>query len=178
MNSPTSERAWRAIYRLLDRVSPVPYDCGTLCGAACCRAEEPGKEMGIYLLPGEELLHPRPEDPEDDWLIWREDDPEEHGLPCNWPNPAYFVRCKTPPKCPRELRPFQCRTFPLKPFINSDGILTLVYNLDDLPYKCPLAWQAMELTEDFVKATYTVWYHLLRDPAVLEMVAEDSDLEL
>ncbi|MCF0151160.1 MAG: hypothetical protein HUJ80_07105 [Firmicutes bacterium] len=179
MNSPAiSQRTWRAIYRLLDRVSPVDYDCGTLCGAACCCAGDPEKEMGIYLLPGEEKLHQRCEDPEEDWLLWREDDPAEHNLPENWPKPAYFVRCKTPPHCPRQLRPFQCRTFPLKPFINGDGILELVYNREDLPYQCPLVEDEMELNEDFIRATYTVWYHLLQDPAILEMVAEDSDLFL
>ena len=172
----TSERTWRAIYRLLDRVSPVPYDCGTLCDAACCCAG--GDEMGIYLLPGEEKLHPRPADPKDDWLTWREDEPKEHNLPENWPAPAYFVKCKNPPNCPREMRPFQCRTFPLKPFINEDGILELVYNRDDLPYKCPLVHEEAELSVDFIKATYTAWYHLLNDPAVLELVAEDSDLWL
>ena len=43
-----TERTYRAIYRLLDRVSPLDTDCGALCGAACCTsAYEDGEEMGI-----------------------------------------------------------------------------------------------------------------------------------
>ena len=50
IKSTIRKRTYRAIYRLLDRVSPVDYDCGTLCGAACCMVEsEPDMEMGIYL---------------------------------------------------------------------------------------------------------------------------------
>ena len=36
MKSTIKKRTWKAIYRLLDRVSPLPYDCGALCNAACC----------------------------------------------------------------------------------------------------------------------------------------------
>lgn len=47
IKSTIRKRTYRAIYRLLDRVSPVDYDCGTLCGAACCMVEsEPDMEMG------------------------------------------------------------------------------------------------------------------------------------
>lgn len=31
---------YEAIYKLLDLVCPVPYDCGTLCGAVCCSSGE------------------------------------------------------------------------------------------------------------------------------------------
>ena len=51
MKTTIKKRTWRAIYRLLDKVSPIDGDCGKLCGSACCTvngqiAEE---EMGIYL---------------------------------------------------------------------------------------------------------------------------------
>ena len=52
----TRKRTYRAIYRLLDRVSPVPFDCGMICGSACCTSIGED-EMGIYLLPGEEKIH-------------------------------------------------------------------------------------------------------------------------
>lgn len=32
-------RTYRAMYRLLDRVSPIDGDCGRLCGSICCTAE-------------------------------------------------------------------------------------------------------------------------------------------
>ena len=58
MKSIIKKRTWKAIYRLLDRVSPIDGDCGRLCGAACCTcgdAEKDGTEedLGIYLYPGE-----------------------------------------------------------------------------------------------------------------------------
>ena len=68
MKTTTTKRQWQAIYRLLDRVSPVPYDCGKLCGSACCTisGDHPDEEMGIYLYPGEEQIH----DQDDPWLCW------------------------------------------------------------------------------------------------------------
>lgn len=164
-------RTFRAIYRLLDRVSPLDTDCGKLCGAACCTsAYEHGEEMGIFLLPGEEQLH----SPQDDWLDWSEESAEELGFPESWTDPVCFVHCKTPPVCPREKRPLQCRTFPLAPHLDAEGTLTLVYNDMDLPYRCPLIEEQMPLNDDFVQATQTVWAHLIRDPRIYDMVREDS----
>lgn len=56
MKTIITERKWKAIYRLLDRVSPINYDCGKLCGASCCTVsgDYSDEMMGIYLYPGEE----------------------------------------------------------------------------------------------------------------------------
>ena len=40
------KKTYRAIYRLLDSVSPADFDCGQLCGAVCCLSES--DDMGIY----------------------------------------------------------------------------------------------------------------------------------
>ena len=84
----TRARTYRAIYRLLDRVSPVPFDCGMICGAACCTAigEE---DMGIYLLPGEEKIHDR----HADWLTWNTQSTEEYFFPESWHGNVHWVRC-------------------------------------------------------------------------------------
>ena len=168
----TRKRTFRAIYRLLDRVSPVPFDCGMICGAACCTAigEE---EMGIYLLPGEEKIHDRHAG-EADWLEWEPLSSDEVELPPTWNGKVFFVRCKTPPHCPREMRPIQCRSFPLLPHLTEDGELTLVFNDYDLPYVCPMIEEEIELDERFVKATETVWRHLIRDPLIYDMVWGES----
>ena len=178
MKTIIKRRTWRAIYRLLDRVSPVDYDCGSLCGAACCMCEdadtvsgeESDYEMGIYLYPGEEKIHSRKED----WLLWSVERAEDFEFPDSWIGNVYFVRCKTPPNCPREKRPFQCRTYPLTPHITQEGLLTLIRNHEELPYTCPLISNHMDLNRDFVKATYTVWKHLLRDPLIYDLVEMDS----
>lgn len=72
------------------------------------------------------------------------------------------------------MRPLQCRTFPLTPHLTEDGILLLIYNDEELPYICPLIENNAELNSDFVRATYTVWAHLLRDPFIYDLVEMDS----
>lgn len=176
MESTIRERTWRAIYRLLDRVSPIEGDCGRLCGAACCTVsgELADEELGIYLYPGEEKLHQNAQGPAGDWLDWTVEEAEDYEFPASWQGRVYFVRCKTPPHCPRRLRPLQCRTFPLTPHLDENGLLTLIYNDVELPYRCPLIEDRIELTPKFVRATYTVWAHLLRDPLIYDLVAMDS----
>ncbi|MCR4600157.1 MAG: hypothetical protein K5767_00260 [Clostridia bacterium] len=184
MKSTITKRTYRAIYRLLDRVSPVPYDCGTLCGTACCtggpdrEAFEAASEnedegaMGIYLLPGEDKLHSK----HDDWLTWTEDDVENYDFPESWTGKVFFVNCNTPPHCPRDKRPIQCRTFPLAPHImQQTGELVLIYNDVELPYRCPLIEDDISLDGAFVRATYTAWKHLIRDPLIYDLVKMDSD---
>ena len=124
MKSIIKKRTWKAIYRLLDRVSPIERDCGLLCGAVCCTCGESGDELGIYLYPGEHKIHNK----KDDWLEWTVEAAEDYDFPDSWTGPVYFVKCKTPPVCPRKKRPFQCRTYPLAPYISEDGILEMVYN--------------------------------------------------
>ena len=172
MRSTIRRRTYQAIYRLLDRVSPIDTDCGQLCGAACCMGDPEGEEtVGIYLLPGEEKLHSR----HDEWLDWAEDYAEDYEFPDSWTGKVCFINCKTPPHCPREKRPIQCRTFPLTPHIDEDGELSLIYNDLDLPYACPLIYEAVPLNDDFVRATLTVWKHLIRDPLIYDLVKMDSE---
>ncbi len=165
---------YRAIYRFLDRVSPLPCDCGSLCGALCCGTPEDSQwdeKMGIYLLPGEDKLHSK----SDDWLIWNEDSTEEYVFPPSWKGKVFFVKCKDAPKCPREKRPIQCRTFPLSPHFLDEGHLVLIWDTDPLPYFCPLIRDNAKLNRDFILATYTVWKHLVRDPLILDLIEMNSE---
>lgn len=185
MKSTIRKSTYKAIYRLLDRVSPVDFDCGKLCGAACCTcggdsAQEDGLdyEMGIYLLPGEEKIFTQKED----WLKWSTEYAEDYEFPDSWFGKIYFVRCKTPPVCHREMRPLQCRFYPLAPHFTEDGKLTLILSTLEVPYSCPLIKankkaekENLSLNRDFIKATYTVWKHLVRDPLIFDLVQMDSD---
>ena len=171
MKTIIKKSTWKAIYRLLDRVSPINEDCGKLCGAACCTCSgDSDEEMGIYLYPGEEKIHIY----DHSWLYWTKEKAEDFYFPDSWHGSVYFVRCKTPPVCPRNMRPFQCRTYPLTPHIDQDGILNLIYNDEMLPYHCPLIEEEIPLNDDFVKATYTVWKHLIKDPLIRDLVIMDS----
>ena len=170
LKGSTRRRTYKAIYRLLDRVSPVPFDCGTICGAACCTAAYSDEDLGIMLLPGEDKIH----DKKDDWLSWESLGDDEYELPDTWKGKIFFVRCKTPPHCPRHLRPIQCRSFPLLPHLDMDGSLRMVMNDYDLPYACPMIEDGMELDERFVKATRTAGKHLIRDPLIYDLVWAES----
>lgn len=178
MKSTIKKSTYKAIYRLLDQVSPIDTDCGILCGAACCSCEDSSTnedgtdyDMGIYLLPGEEKVFTKKED----WLKWSVETAEDFDFPDSWFGNVYFVRCKTPPHCPREMRPMQCRTFPLSPYLTEDGILQLIYSPAALPYACPLIESKIILGENFIKATYTVWKHLVKDSLIYDLVYMDSE---
>ena len=65
------KETYRELYRKLDEVFPVPYDCGTICGKACCGVAEYNRatrdeDMGLYLYPGEDELLKE----DADWLNW------------------------------------------------------------------------------------------------------------
>ena len=80
---------------LIGERTPLTFDCGALCGAACCRPDEDG-QGGMYLFPGEESLLPGAGD----------------GLA-----PIYVCDGR----CRREDRPLACRIFPLTPVRKRDG---------------------------------------------------------
>lgn len=179
MKSTIRKSTWEAIYRLLDRVSPVRYDCGKLCGSACCicDGDESSQgagdfEMGIYLFPGEEKLYTMKED----WLKWSVEKAEDYEFPNSWHGNVYFVRCTTPPVCPRNHRPLQCRTYPLMPYLNEQGEFSLILSQAKTPYTCPLINENIKLEPRFYQATYTVWKRLLKDPYIYDLIAYDSKI--
>ena len=182
MKSSITKNTFKAIYRLLDKVSPLDQDCGQLCGAACCtcgsETDSPdskgGDDFGIYLLPGEEKMFSRKEE----WLGWEKNRAEDYEFPDSWHGAVYFLHCKTAPCCPRENRPLQCRFFPLAPHLDEDDVLHMVYQDSELPYECPLISQEIPLNEDFIRATYTVWKHLIQDPLLYDLVVLDSDFRI
>ena len=162
----------KSIYDKLNRVEVLDYDCGKLCGAACCTAggNYGDENMGIYLMPGEEELLK-----DEEWLDIMESDASEHDLPESWTGKVYFAKCKTPPICPREKRPVQCRTFPLAPHIAEDGELTMVYNDLELPYECPLIEEEIPLEDEFVETLLDAWFELMEDQLVYDLVKMDSE---
>ncbi len=256
-----------AAYRLLDRVSPIPGNCGLLCNSACCMpmesclstcsledilvssedtttpfqnltesVEEAGTEalaqtfqkamdeqaealnklslwetdsleeawaealdvatvdgapdleedlleeddwayedeepmdMGIYLYPGEEAVFSGQED----WIAFQVEDALDYEFPASWVGDIYFGHCLQAPGCDRKKRPLQCRFYPAAPHITADGSLILIYATEDTPYGCPLIDQEVALDPRFLKATYTVSQHLMRDPRIRDLFVFDS----
>ncbi|MDO4734529.1 MAG: hypothetical protein Q4A51_04645 [Lachnospiraceae bacterium] len=195
---------WLKIYKKLDQVSPEVFDCGMLCGSACCTGKNiscisevqfnkidwenqdykpdidiPVSEiivnnnsLGIYLLPGEHLLLDLIEDKS--WISIELQDPKECRLPESWKYPVYFINCMNPPSCPRKWRPLQCRTFPLKPAFDENGVLEMIWEDEELPYTCPLIEYNAPIHDDFYRVTYEVWSELVKDPRIFDLVMMES----
>ena len=137
------------IYKKLDTVTPVDFDCGSLCGEACCvyDLKNPEEELALYLLPGEELMY----EESDSFDLY------------------YF-------DCDRSIRPIQCRTFPLVPHIDENGEFHLILDETEFPYECPIASQHMKFNDDFLTVTFDVWKKLISNPLVYDFVEMDSRL--
>lgn len=55
------DQALRTAREIMCNITPLRFDCGRLCGAACCAPDEEG-DGGMLLFPGEEALYePLPE---------------------------------------------------------------------------------------------------------------------
>jgi len=160
------------IYKRLDKVSPVDFDCGKLCGEVCCvfdSEEYPNDELALFLLPGEELMY---EDSDDFELYYI--DARELEFPHSWKGDVCLVKCKNPPRCDRSIRPIQCRTFPLVPHITKKGEFHLVLDDSEFPYKCPIIEENIAFRDDFLIETYNIWRILIENPLVYDFVDYDS----
>ena len=166
------KKTMQEIYERLDKVSPVDYDCGRLCNEACCVYDEEdyaNEELFLYLMPGEELMY---EDSDCFELYTMQSNTS--GYTDNWEDNVFLVKCTTPPKCDRKIRPIQCRTFPLIPHIGLDEEFHLVFDESEYPYVCPLVNENKKLNEDFINETYDVWSMLIKNPIVYDLVKTDS----
>lgn len=162
----------KEIYEKLDKVSPVNFDCGKLCNEICCIYDEEdysNEDLAIYLLPGEESIIKEDENFEIEHVAAK-----RLKYPFSWKNGVYLLKCKNPPKCNREFRPIQCRTFPLIPHITKNNEFHLIFDESEYPYKCPLIHENIELNDDFIKETYDAWKILIKNPLIYDLVSMDS----
>ncbi len=81
-------------YAQADRASLLKYDCGCLCGNACCKSDSLGNSTvsGMSLLPGEKELCTFDK------------------ATTEWTQDGDILICSS--RCERSLRPFMCRIFP------------------------------------------------------------------
>lgn len=102
MNAKADYRAFYSlVYQTINGYTPLEYDCGSLCGKACCQ----GEGRGMYLFPNEENALD---------LSKYETEYTESGI---------LVKCDG--HCDRENRPLACRIFPFIPSLGNDGIMTV-----------------------------------------------------
>lgn len=171
MESSISKETFWELYELLDSVSPVDFDCGTLCDEVCCTCDVEacqGQDLVLYLFPGEEKLFT-----DGDWYEMSYESTQRYEYPTSWGGDVYFIRCLDPPHCDRKLRPIQCRTFPLAPHLDENGELHLIYE-EDIPYVCPLIRDKTPLNEDFIEKNFEAWKILIEDPLIKDLIQMDS----
>ena len=166
------KKSIKKMYEKLDQVTPLDFDCGTLCDQVCCAYEEEGcinKDLVLCLVPGEELMYEN-----SDYFDLYSVDPKELDYPRKWKDDVFLVECNNPPHCDRSIRPIQCRTFPLVPHISKDGQLHIILDENEFPYECPIIRDNIPLNEDFIKVIYEVWTKLITNPNVYALIMYDS----
>ncbi|MFZ5827681.1 MAG: hypothetical protein ACOY94_25540 [Bacillota bacterium] len=153
--------------RILEQITPLPFDCGTLCGNRCCTDFKP--DEGVYLIPGELPLF----DGTEEFPIWQFHRTDEYEFAPSWEkyDHVVFMQCKTVCAKSREKRPFECRTYPLLPYLHGDGRLEMRYSFLAAGI-CPLVerYRLEELQPEFVRAAGEAWALLMQDPEMLDHV--------
>lgn len=136
---------YRRLYALLDGAQPLAFDCGRLCGAACCSPRLPG----MYLFPGEEALFTGLPG----FTISGEELPGY--------GPVRLLSCEG--ICYRGHRPVSCRIFPLAPGFSGDAVRA---RLDPRGASiCPLcSGPVSALYGAFAKAVEAAFAKLLAEP--------------
>lgn len=151
---------------ILADVTPLAFDCGTLCGHKCCTDFAPNE--GVYLLPGELPLF----DGTEDFTSWQFHHTNEYEFAPSWEakhDAIPFLQCTK--LCDREKRPFECRTYPLLPYLRPDGALEMRYSFLAQGL-CPLLerYRVDQLQPAFVTAARQAWTVLLADPEMADHV--------
>lgn len=137
---------------LLENITPLAVNCGQVCGARCCQADE--HSSGMRLFPGEELLV-------GDYHLTATADG------------GTLLTCDG--TCDRTTRPLACRLFPLFPYVEEDGRVRAVY--DPRAYRvCPLVRECahVPMEWDFVRAVRQAGRLLMADPACAEFLRQQS----
>lgn len=137
---------------LLEGITPLEVNCGQVCGARCCHADE--QAGGMRLFPGEEAFS-------GDYCLTATADG------------GTLLTCDG--TCDRATRPLACRIFPLFPYVEESGRVRAVY--DPRAFRvCPLVRECahVPLRRDFVRAVRRVGRLLMADPACADFLRQQS----
>jgi hypothetical protein len=150
-------------YEILQKSTPLKFDCGKICNKLCCKSIE--ENSGMYLFPGEEAMYEGLDSPT---II-------PSGFQTGEDKTALLALCYG--NCDRNLRPLACRFFPLTPFITSKGILTV--KIDPRAEEiCPIARNSdrSQLHPDFVKNARRISQLLIEDPEIKAFIEKLSGM--
>lgn len=124
-------------YARLQRLTPIPADCGKLCDKRCCKGNEGD---GMILFPGEDEDRLPPS--------FSISDSDIYGYPVR------FAACIG--KCKREERPLACRIFPFAPYLDEEGALSIIAD-PRAKFMCPLlAEEALPLIDPHFLGTLEI----------------------
>lgn len=108
--------AIKRAYARLRQLTPIPADCGELCGRRCCKGSDTD---GMILFPCEDMLP----------SSFSVSVQEIEGFP------VHFAVCNG--RCKRETRPLSCRIYPFSPYWDINGTLSIIPDPRAV-YTCPL----------------------------------------
>lgn len=156
-------------YELMN-VTLIDGDCGKYCNYNCCRDNNEGDKMGIYLYPFEYEAVLK-EHIEKNELTFEYHHFEDYYMASHLDG-QYFLYCGHDSGCLRALRPIQCRTYPLEPHIVK-GELKLVIEKSQV-HDCPFLMKENQWNPDFVKRIYEGWSELIKIDEVRKLVIHDT----
>lgn len=155
----TPENFYKIIYSILGDETPLKTNCGRLCGRKCCSESDAGE--GMYLYPFEEKMFREgatfAKISESDFMYG-----DEY---------AGFITCDG--YCEREKRPLACRIFPLVPYVDKDGALTVIYDPRAVGF-CPL--ENAHITSAFKKKVWLLSSLLFKASDTREFLISQSRL--
>lgn len=131
---------------ILERVAPFSgRNCGSLCGAACCKGSD---NDGMELFPGEyELLTGE----KGFKIVESQGENQRRILVCSG-------------ECNRRNRPLACRFFPLFPLaVEHDGEIKIIPVPDPRAAVCPLISHSGEISKRFYRSVRLAGKYLIRD---------------
>ena len=148
----TIDKVIKKVYKVLDTVTPLKTDCGSLCEAECCKGDN---TTGMILFPGESEFY---KDNKNFKII-------------NDTNNNSVLICSG--KCNRSERPIACRIFPLFPVIVDDRL----YVIDDPRASgvCPLLYDEIKLDKKFEKAVYKTGKLLIKNESTSDFLYSLTD---
>ncbi len=157
------KKLYQKAHSFFEGVTPLEYDCGTLCEGACCRGDS---RRGMYLFPGEEEMFPVQKG------AWY--DISETSIFLSAGHRVKLLTCRG--ECPREERPLSCRLFPLMPYLTSEDLVELRLDPKGMTI-CPIAKKPDDyiINDLFIDAAYDALEVLVRDDGVLEFISLLSD---
>ena len=118
------------LYELLEDVTPMPSDCGALCGGVCCKG---GRGDGMLLFPGEKEYF----DGKAGFTVIHDD---RYG--CDAAVCSGF--------CDRSERPLSCRIFPYQFYVSGSGKVTVAADVRALGH-CPLTEPDTAVSRTFLR---------------------------